>query len=382
MSTRPYRRPDDPQLAQLYDAQMAAASAPVGADRAPGLITAVPTFAELRRTPGDVAGASGPPAITVSGIKTPGDNGPAMTFVWKPGSTQQDNNGDNSAGPGVVAVVGVDRGRWVRASAADETAALDVFTSTAAGLAPASGGGTVNYLRADGSWSTPPAPAGKTLLGPPRVITSGTSITPTAGCTLAIFDIQGSGGGGGGVPTATGGQNATAAGGEAGPWALFATTTIPVAFPVGFGAKGTGGANTGANGGNGGDTTLSDGVTTVTVQGGRGGSFSGPSASPSSVAGGSGATATNGTVNGSGVPGLPGFGLASGASPVMRGGGGNSRYGGAGRGGGVITGATAGANATGYGSGGAGAGAASGSGSGAVGGDGMTGVIVMWEFGG
>jgi hypothetical protein len=38
------------------------------------------------------------------------------------------------------------------------TADLNPFTSTLQGLAPASGGGTNNYLRADGSWATPPAP--------------------------------------------------------------------------------------------------------------------------------------------------------------------------------------------------------------------------------
>ena len=36
------------------------------------------------------------------------------------------------------------------------TALLDVFTTSLKGLAPASGGGTSNYLRADGTWATPP----------------------------------------------------------------------------------------------------------------------------------------------------------------------------------------------------------------------------------
>jgi len=39
---------------------------------------------------------------------------------------------------------------------AQATALLDAFTSTLKGLAPASGGGTANYLRADGTWATPP----------------------------------------------------------------------------------------------------------------------------------------------------------------------------------------------------------------------------------
>lgn len=43
------------------------------------------------------------------------------------------------------------------ATAAGATAALDVFTSGLKGLAPASGGGTSNYLRADGTWAAPAA---------------------------------------------------------------------------------------------------------------------------------------------------------------------------------------------------------------------------------
>lgn len=47
------------------------------------------------------------------------------------------------------------RAMLTAATAAAQTALLDVFTSGAKGLAPASGGGTVNFLRADGSWAAP-----------------------------------------------------------------------------------------------------------------------------------------------------------------------------------------------------------------------------------
>lgn len=40
------------------------------------------------------------------------------------------------------------------------TALLDTFTSTLKGLAPASGGGTTNFLRADGTWAAPPGGGG------------------------------------------------------------------------------------------------------------------------------------------------------------------------------------------------------------------------------
>lgn len=40
------------------------------------------------------------------------------------------------------------------------TAALNVFSSTLKGLAPLSGGGTTNFLRADGTWAAPPGTTG------------------------------------------------------------------------------------------------------------------------------------------------------------------------------------------------------------------------------
>lgn len=43
-------------------------------------------------------------------------------------------------------------------TAAQTTALLNTFTTTLKGLAPASGGGTVNFLRADGTWAAPPDP--------------------------------------------------------------------------------------------------------------------------------------------------------------------------------------------------------------------------------
>jgi hypothetical protein len=50
------------------------------------------------------------------------------------------------------------------ADAAAQTALLDVFTDSLDGLAPASGGGTTNFLRADGTWAEPPG-GGDAALG-------------------------------------------------------------------------------------------------------------------------------------------------------------------------------------------------------------------------
>ena len=75
------------------------------------------------------------------------------------------------------------------------TTLINEFTSSLKGLAPASGGGTTNYLRADGSWAQPPGTGGggapttadylvKTAdgtLSAERVVTDSTSITANWG---------------------------------------------------------------------------------------------------------------------------------------------------------------------------------------------------------
>jgi hypothetical protein len=48
------------------------------------------------------------------------------------------------------------RSMLTAANAAAQTALLNAFTSALKGLVPASGGGTTNYLRADGTWAAPP----------------------------------------------------------------------------------------------------------------------------------------------------------------------------------------------------------------------------------
>jgi hypothetical protein len=49
-------------------------------------------------------------------------------------------------------------------------AQLPVFTSVAAGVAPASGGGTTNFLRADGTWAAPAGGGGGSGLNQPAVM--------------------------------------------------------------------------------------------------------------------------------------------------------------------------------------------------------------------
>lgn len=51
-------------------------------------------------------------------------------------------------------------GPAITLSSAQATSLLDIFTPSIKGLVPASGGGTSNFLRADGTWSAPPGSGG------------------------------------------------------------------------------------------------------------------------------------------------------------------------------------------------------------------------------
>jgi len=67
------------------------------------------------------------------------------------------------------------------------TTLLDTFTSALKGLAPASGGGTTNFLRADGTWAAPP---GSSVTPAALTKTDDTNVTLTLGGTPATALLQ------------------------------------------------------------------------------------------------------------------------------------------------------------------------------------------------
>jgi hypothetical protein len=79
------------------------------------------------------------------------DAAPVTTCTF-PGTT---------APPASATVLGTNSGSsFISQTAATITAFLNVFTSLLQGLVPASGGGTTNFLRADGNWAAPPGGGG------------------------------------------------------------------------------------------------------------------------------------------------------------------------------------------------------------------------------
>lgn len=80
-------------------------------------------------------------------------------------------------------------------TATQATALLDTFTSTTKGLAPLSGGGTTNFLRADGTWAAPAGGGGGGATISKSILSStqaNSTVTPAVltGCTFTLTPGQ------------------------------------------------------------------------------------------------------------------------------------------------------------------------------------------------
>lgn len=233
---------------------------------------------------------------------------------------------------------------------------------------PTSQGTSGQYLQSAGAgsaptWATLSVSSSGQLIRAPQIKTSGTSYTTPSNCTAIYVEMVGGGGGGGSTNQGT---NFGGGGGGAGAYcAKYFTVTGSTAYTYAIGAGGSG--NNSGNTNNGGSTTFTVGATTITAGGGTGGG--------GGQGGGGGGTATNGDINVSGTPGCDGFYLSNTNSLYIRGGGGNSVFGGAP---GTLWsggGGNGGASANGYGSGGGGA-----TGNVQTSGSGSQGVIRIWEY--
>lgn len=316
---------------------------------------------------------------------------------------------------------GTGTGDPIDGTPAQATAALDAFTSSLKGLAPASGGGTTNYLRADGSWAAPPAAgaAGGSLTGSypnptiavnavsnteaadmaegtiklrpagagsgdpvdgtaaqllaialPVLVETFTSGSPTwtknANATKVGIRLKGSGAGGGALSGGVGGG-----GGSAGEdvYVEFPASMVPDTLNISIGLAGTAGVDGGAVSvtGNAGAFVISANGGLAGVDGGAGGVSYDPNGLGNGGAGGST----------SGLSGVRGRGAgAGGAGGTNAPGGGGQGYG-AGGGGGAGATDGGGGGGGGYGDGTTGGTIAASAGTSTVGGAGALGICIV-----
>lgn len=182
-------------------------------------------------------------------------------------------------------------------TAAQAAAILPVFTSSLKGLVPSSGGGTTNFLRADGTFAAPPSSS----VDVQRFTSSAnwTNPSPSSPRPVLVRLIGAGGGGGGGRCDVAGTNRFGGGGGAAGAYVEIWTTTDQLSNPasVTVGAAGSGGAggNTtgidGANGTGGGNTSFGP----WTAVGGGGGGGGTAAAAGAAGAGSASATYIGGT---------------------------------------------------------------------------------------
>lgn len=202
-----------------------------------------------------------------------------------------------------------------------------------------SGGGTTNFLRADGTWTAPGGGVSSTIISGQVLTTSATVTIPTGATRAHIWLVGGTGGSGG---TDANASSATGGTGGSGYCEHIYTGLTPGNTIVWTqGGAGTAGTSGGGNGGNGGASSIASGsqiITTITANGSNGSLGATAGANTAGTAGG---TATGGNIiNNTGVAG------SNAASSFAGGGGINSwKYVLAAGAGGVGNGGTAAAQA-------------------------------------
>lgn len=121
----------------------------------------VQTLATLKADLGLTGTNSGDQTITLTGDVTGTGTGSFVTAIGANKVTRS----MLVATSGAALLGATAAGNVADLTGTQATALLDVVTSTAKGLAPASGGGTANFLRADGTWAAPTSSVGSVAWG-------------------------------------------------------------------------------------------------------------------------------------------------------------------------------------------------------------------------
>ena len=233
------------------------------------------------------------------------------------------------------------------------------------------------FWRGDGTWAVPAGSPGFGSLIAIQIFTASGTYTPTSGMAKCIVQCLGGGGAGGGTPTSGGSSGAVGGGGGGGGFSqsFVTSATIGASQAVTIGAGGTGAA--GAVGGNGGDTSVGS---IVIGKGGTGGAVGVSTAANTtfSTLGGAGGVAGTGDIT---FPGSVGS-LGHKTSGIYSGKGASSYFGGGAQSIVITTvtlsnGIAAVANT---GAGGSGSGIFLTTGTTQAGGNGGSGIVVIYEY--
>lgn len=119
----------------------------------------VQTLATLKTDLGLTGTNTGDQTITLTGDVTGSGTGSFATTIGSNKVTYAQMQ-DVSATNRFIGRITAGAGDPEEVTGTQATTLLDTFTSGLKGLAPASGGGTTNFLRADGTWTAPPAGGG------------------------------------------------------------------------------------------------------------------------------------------------------------------------------------------------------------------------------
>lgn len=234
------------------------------------------------------------------------------------------------------------------------------------------------FWRGDGTWATPTGSVSGSLIAVQIFIASGT-YTPTSGMGNCVIQCWGGGGAGGGTPTTGVASSAIGAGGGAGGFSqsYVSAATIGASQSVTIGAGGTGASNTAGTAG--GDTSV--GAIVIAI-GGSGGAVGTGTGVGYTVAGAAGGVVGTGNISLPGNSATRGFNAAGTVSVVYGSAGGTTALGG-----GVQEVAATGANSTAgnsaaanTGSGGGGAVGGNNTGTARAGGNGGSGLVIIYEY--
>jgi hypothetical protein len=331
-----------------------------------------------------LGGTAANPVInaTAGAVSSVTASGAGITASPTTGAVIVANTGVTSIVAGTnVTVSGATGAVTVNSTGGAGTPAVSVVTETAYGQASAVGVGT-NYARQDHTHGTPALPTGTLLRAPQYFTTSGTCTHPAGTVSVYVQIVGGGGGGGGsGATTATAGQVSIGGGGAAGAYLEHTYAKAAATSAVVIGAAGVAGA-IGATGGTGGTCTVTHNAIVYSAFGGDGGQSLAAGVTAGVATGGTVGFATGGTINSPQQAGYTGLRLASGvASSGM---GGNSMFGpgGAPRIQNTATAQSLTGNVGQLGAGGSGAltGSAGAIQAGTTGGNGSSGIAILWEY--